>query len=92
MRRYAQLAQEQRYQIYSFLKAGFKQRRIAREIGVHKSTISREIKRNKGLRGYRPVQAQKLRQERRQDAEEGRKYNRGLEGIPGQTSAGQSYL
>ncbi|MFA5809184.1 MAG: helix-turn-helix domain-containing protein [Thermoleophilia bacterium] len=68
MRYYAQLAQEQRYQIYSFLKAGFKQSQIAREIGVHKSTISRELKRNKGLRGYRPVQAHKLTQQRRQAA------------------------
>ena len=68
MRHYAQLAQEQRYKIYSFLKAGFNQRQIAREVGVHKSTISRELKRNKGLRGYRPGQAHKLTQERRQAA------------------------
>jgi len=68
VRHYAQLAQEQRYQIYSFLKAGFNQRQIAREVGVHRSTIGRELKRNKGLRGYRPVQAHKLTQERRQAA------------------------
>jgi IS30 family transposase len=32
----------------------------------HKSTVSREIRRNTGLRGYRPKQAQRLTEERRQ--------------------------
>lgn len=34
-------------------------------MGVHKSTISREFGRNKGRRGWRPRQAQELRDERR---------------------------
>ncbi len=54
MRRYSQLTQEQRYQIYAFLKADFSLSAIAKEIVVHKSTISRELKRNKGKKGYRP--------------------------------------
>ena len=33
-------------------------------VGVHKSTISREIRRNRGLRGYRPKQAHHLAQRR----------------------------
>ena len=45
---YTQLTQEQRYQIYAFLKAGFSQSAMASEINVHKSTICRELKRNKG--------------------------------------------
>jgi len=45
------LTQDQRYQIYAFKKAGFKQNKIAEEIGVSASTISRELNRNKGLRG-----------------------------------------
>lgn len=32
--------------IYAFWKAGYNQSQIAREIGVYKSTISREFKRN----------------------------------------------
>ncbi len=32
----------------------------------HKSTISREISRHTGLRGYRPGQAQRLTEQRRQ--------------------------
>ncbi len=54
---YTQLTREQRYQIYALMKAGLSQTAIARIIGVHKSTISREMRRNRGLRGYRPKQA-----------------------------------
>jgi len=58
---YLQLTQEQRYQIYSCLRIGIKQTEIARILEVDKSTISREIRRNKGKRGYRPKQAQEKR-------------------------------
>jgi len=64
--RYTQLTQEERYQISALLKAGQDQTEIAMILGRHKSTISREIKRNTGLRGYRPKQAQRLTAERRQ--------------------------
>ncbi len=54
---YTQLTEHQRYQIYALNKAKMTQTDIANIIGVHKSTISREIHRNSGLRGYRPKQA-----------------------------------
>ena len=54
---YTQLTQEQRYQIYALLKMGHNQTEIAAVIFTHKSTVSRELGRNKGLRGYRPKQA-----------------------------------
>ena len=57
MTHYTQLTQEQRYQIYAMNKAGFTQKSIALDISVHPSTISRELKRNSGLRSYRPAQA-----------------------------------
>jgi IS30 family transposase len=63
---YQQLTQDLRYQIYPFLKADFSQCRIAHELGVDPSTISRELKRNRGGRGYRPKQAQHLADSRRQ--------------------------
>lgn len=63
---YKQLTQEERYQIHAYLKAGFNQTEIAMELNRHKSTISREIQRNRGLRGYRPQQAQRLTDERKQ--------------------------
>jgi len=66
MRTYSQLTQEQRYQIYALKKTGHFPSEIAEVIGVHKSTVSRELKRNRGQRGYRPQQAQSLAMERRQ--------------------------
>jgi IS30 family transposase len=66
MKHYKQLTSEQRYQISGLKKAGLKLSQIADEVGVHKSTISREFRRNKGLRGWRPKQAQTLRDDRRQ--------------------------
>jgi transposase, IS30 family len=54
---YAQLAQNQRYQIKALLDTKVPQWKIAEIIGVHPSTISRELKRNRGKRGYRPNQA-----------------------------------
>jgi transposase, IS30 family len=57
---YTQLTREQRYQIYALMKAGNTQTRIAEIVGCHKSTISREVRRNRGRRGYRPKQAHEL--------------------------------
>jgi len=57
MRTYSQLTQIQGYQIYALMQMGHSQSEIAEVIGVHKSTISKELKRNKGKRGYRPKQA-----------------------------------
>jgi IS30 family transposase len=65
MRTYQQLTQEQRYQIYALKKMGHNQTEIANCIGVDKSTISRELKRNQGQRGYRPKQAHGLAMSRR---------------------------
>jgi IS30 family transposase len=65
MRYYTQLTQEQRYQIYALLKMDHTQVEIAKVIGVHKSTISRELQHNRGLRGYRPKQAHRLAVSRR---------------------------
>ena len=65
MRKPKQLTLEQRYQIYILRKAGHNQTQIARHLGVHKSTISRELSRNRGRRGYRPKQAQRFADTRR---------------------------
>ena len=62
---YTQLTREQRYQISALMKAGLYQSQIAKIIGVHKSTISRETRRNRGLRGYRPKQAHLFAENRR---------------------------
>ena len=57
MKHYSQLTLEQRYIIYSMLKIGYSQTAIAKVIGVHKSTISRELIRNRSGRAYRYKQA-----------------------------------
>ena len=67
MRRYTQLTGEQRYQIDALMKAGHNQSEIAVIMGRDKSTISRELRRNRGLRGYRPKQAQQLADGRQQN-------------------------
>jgi len=67
MKSYTQLTQEQRYQIYALMKAEHTKTEIALIIGVHKSTISRELARNSGHRGYRPKQAHGLALYRRAD-------------------------
>lgn len=65
---YNQLTENERYQIDAFIKAGFTQKEIADQLGRSPSTISRELKRNRGLRGYRPAQAQRLSDSRRVEA------------------------
>jgi IS30 family transposase len=56
MSNYKQLNQAQRYQIEILKKAGKNQ--IAELLGLSESTISRELTRNEGKKGYRPKQAQ----------------------------------
>ena len=64
---YKQLTQEERYQIYILKKAEYSQTQIAELLERDKSTISRELRRNRGLKGYRPRQAHNLALRRRYD-------------------------
>jgi len=73
MRIYHQLTSGQRYQISALKKIGHSQTEIAHELEVHKSTISRELSRNKGERGYRPKQASEKAQERRAQTTPGKR-------------------
>lgn len=68
MRQYRQLTEIDRIEIYAMKQAGKTQTYIASRLVVHRSTISRELDRNTGWRGYRPQQAQRLSVERRQQA------------------------
>jgi len=65
MRKYRQLTEEDRIEIYAMKQAGKEQNKIALKLGVHPSTISRELSRNTGLRSYRPKQAQQKTLHRR---------------------------
>jgi len=44
--KYKQLTLKERYHVSTLLRKGWKQKEIAESIGVHPSTICREIKRN----------------------------------------------
>jgi IS30 family transposase len=57
MKTYNQLTRDQRYQINYWKAMGHNSKEIANEIGVHKSTICRELKRNGCEHSYRPRQA-----------------------------------
>ena len=65
MKRYHHLTYEQRCQIYTLKARNILQKDIASILGVSESTVSRELKRNKGNRGYRYKQAHKMAQFRR---------------------------
>jgi len=68
MRTYQQLTYEQRCQISALKKSGCSQRKIAETIGTTQSTVSRELTRNTGARGYRHKQAQERTEQRRAEA------------------------
>ena len=63
---YKHLSQAERYQIHALMKAGHDQSQIAKLLDRHKSTISRELSRNTGSRGYRPKQACEMSADRAQ--------------------------
>jgi IS30 family transposase len=58
MKTYKQLTYEKLCQMYALNKTGMSQSKIAKQLKVSQSTISREFSRNTGKRGYRFKQAQ----------------------------------
>ena len=59
---YKRITAEERGLIYRWLQESLKQNEISWRLGKTSGSISREIKRNTGLRGYRPKQAQEKAQ------------------------------
>jgi IS30 family transposase len=55
---YKHLTEEERYQIDDLKREGLSQNKIAKKMGRSPSTLSRELDRNQGERGWRPRQAQ----------------------------------
>lgn len=68
---YTHLTEDERYQIKEYLDEGLAHAEIARRISRDPGTISRELKRNRGERGYRPRQAQLKARERQQNSHQG---------------------
>ena len=68
MNRYRQLTSEERHTLSTLRKQGYRQAAIARALGRHRSTISREVRRNskdRGGRVYRPGLADDMARWRR---------------------------
>lgn len=62
---YRQLTLEQRYQIGAGLRMGMKRSEIAKEVEVHRSTITRELRRNaSGRWRYNPSRAYRMARDR----------------------------
>jgi IS30 family transposase len=68
MRTYTQLTQIQRYQISVLKKTKHTQSEVAQVLKVNRPTVSRELRRNIGGRGYRPKQADEKAMSRRPKA------------------------
>jgi IS30 family transposase len=62
---YSQLTLDKRYQIHGLAQAGKSRGEIAREVGVDRTTVCREIRRNADEHGYRPLRAHAKAMERR---------------------------
>lgn len=66
MRTYRRITYEDRCQIYALRMAGNTQAEIGKALGVSQGTVSRELARNTGQRGYRFQQAHRTAQARQQ--------------------------
>ena len=62
---YQQLTEGKRYQIAALIAQGLRPSEIARIINVHRSTVYRELRRNRRERQYDLAQAHALTQQRR---------------------------
>lgn len=83
---YKQLDFQKRCQIYGLWRTGHNQTEIAREVGVHKSTISRELKRNivfvrtaLGSWQYKPGYAQTYTENRHKEKRKHIKFTKQVE-------------
>ena len=68
---YTHLTQEERYQIHHLKRQGIRLTHIAAELGRSPSTVSRELRRNTTIQGYKPKQAHcqaRARQSQRRNA------------------------
>ena len=59
MHTYRRITYEDRCQIHALRKAGITQAEIGKVLGVSQGTVSRELSRNTGQRGYHFQQAQR---------------------------------
>ncbi|MDY7538068.1 IS30 family transposase [Undibacterium sp. 5I1] len=73
--RYTHLTQDERYQIYALRLEKKTVSEIAAALHRHKSSIHRELKRNTGGSGWRPLQAKKIADERQKNSRNARRID-----------------
>lgn len=78
MSTYTHLTQEERYHIETLRKQKVSLSKIAAGMGRNKSTLSRELRRNQGQRGYRYQQAQRKALRRHREKPKAVKLDEGL--------------
>jgi len=78
-KRHQHLRLQDRHTISALRKQGMNLKEIGEEIGFDATAIGREIRRNSGERGYRPVQAHKRALERRENSRRKRVLNGDME-------------
>ena len=78
---YRHVTQEQRYTICAMRRAGMTQLAIAKALQVSPSTISRELSRNRGGRGYRHKQAQRRADQRQTYRTQHRKFTPAMQSM-----------
>lgn len=71
--RYTHLTQDERYQIHEWRIDQISINQIAQRLGRSASTISRELKRNRGVHRWSPIQAQRTAMERQQNSRNARR-------------------
>jgi IS30 family transposase len=71
---YKHLTLEERYTLERMRKEGYSQEAIATCLGRSESTISREVNRNCGGRGYRHKQAHRMANQRRYESRNRKKF------------------
>jgi IS30 family transposase len=73
---------EQRYVISTLYKRGYSRTEIAKEIGVHKTSVGRELKRNGSKKGsYNPNTADSLAKERKERFGLKRKFTKSIQNL-----------
>jgi IS30 family transposase len=72
--KYKHLTQDERYSIERMRKAGYKQNEIAELLDRSEGTISREVRRNMGKRGYRSGQADDFAAQRRLESRKAKRF------------------
>ena len=81
MKQYTHLNQTERTIIANMNASGHTLNVIAQAIGRSKSTISRELRRNRSLRGYRPQRAQTLSEQRALNSRNARRISTDIIGV-----------